>query len=42
MVDVIAADDEEACDIAIAAVFESYNNECNLVDYECGEGILTN
>jgi hypothetical protein len=42
IVHVIAADDEEACDIAIAEVFQSYNNECNLVDYECGEGLLAN
>lgn len=39
---VVANDADEACDLAIDEVFEVYGNRCNLIDYECDEGVLAN
>jgi hypothetical protein len=39
---VVAPDWDAACDVASGEVFEKYENQCNLVDYECSEGILAN
>jgi len=34
---VVAHNWDEACDVAIGEVFESYGDQCNLVDYWCPE-----
>jgi hypothetical protein len=42
VVQVVAMDADEACDLAIAEVFERYEDQCNLISYECDEVMLLN